>query len=87
MVVLVPSHAELDPSLYRRDQSDQDGTFTLHGVIPGSYTILAIENGWDLDWSQPAALAIYLKRGRVINVGSEKGRAVDIPGPIEVQSR
>jgi hypothetical protein len=87
MVVLVPNDPELDLSLFRRDQSDLDGTFTLHGVIPGSYTVLAIENGWDLDWSQPAALAIYLKRGRVINVGSEKGRPVDIPEPIEVQSR
>jgi hypothetical protein len=87
MVVLVPSHPELDPSLYRRDQSDLDGTFTLHGVIPGSYTILAIENGWDLDWSQPAALAVYLKHGRAINVGSEKGGPVDLAEPIEVQSR
>jgi hypothetical protein len=85
MVVLAPNHPELDPSLFRRDQSDQDGTFTLHGVVPGSYTILAIENGWDLDWSQPAALAAYLKHGRTINVGPEKGRPLDIPEPIEVQ--
>jgi hypothetical protein len=87
MVVLVPSDPELDLSLFRRDQSDQDGTFTLHGVIAGSYTVVAIENGWDLDWSQPAALAVYLKHGRAINVGSEKGGPVDLAEPIEVQSR
>jgi hypothetical protein len=85
MVVLVPNDPELDLSLFRRDQSDLDGTFTLHGVIPGPYTVLAIENGWDLDWSQPAALAVYLKHSRTINVSTEKGRPVDIPEPIEVQ--
>jgi hypothetical protein len=36
--------------LFRRDQSDLDGTFSLHGVIPGTYTVVAIDNGWDLDW-------------------------------------
>ena len=44
MVVLVPKNPEADRELFRRDQSDLDGTFLLRNVIPGSYTLLAIQN-------------------------------------------
>src|SRR3981081_3573753 len=87
MVVLVPKDPEVDHDLFRRDQSDLDGTFTLHGVIPGSYSILAIENGWDLDWSKPGVIAAYRKQGRTIQVGDRIGRAMNVAEPIEVQSK
>ena len=57
MVVLVPRDPEINRDLFRRDQSDLDGTFTLQNVVPGTYTVLAIDNGWDLDWSQPGVIA------------------------------
>jgi hypothetical protein len=87
MVVLVPKNPELDRDLFRRDQSDLDGTFSLRGVIPGSYTVLAIENGWDLDWSQPGVIAAYVKHGRPIEVGNQGGRPIDLREAIEVQSK
>lgn len=87
MVVLAPKNLEVDRDLFRRDQSDLDGTFLLRGVVPGSYTLLAIENGWDLDWSQPGVLAAYLKHGRNTEVSAGDGRVMDIAGPIEVQSK
>jgi hypothetical protein len=87
MVVLVPKNPETNRDLFRRDQSDLDGTFTLRGVVPGAYTLLAIENGWDLDWSQPGVIGAYLKRGRKIQVGDQAGRSVSVPEPIEVQSK
>jgi carboxypeptidase family protein len=87
MVVLVPKNPELNRDLFRRDQSDLDGTFSLQGVIPGSYTVLAIENGWDLDWSQPGVIAAYLKHGRTIEVGNQAGRAIDLREAIDVQSK
>lgn len=68
MVVLVPKNADGNYDLFRRDQSDLDGTFALHSVIPGSYTLVAIEDGWDLDWSEPQVIAAYAKRGRAIQV-------------------
>lgn len=91
MVVVVPKDAAKDPEanrdLYRRDQSDLDGTFSLQNVVPGSYILLAIENGWDLDWSQPSAIAPYLAQGRTIEVGSQVGRTMKLADGVEVQSK
>lgn len=87
MVVLVPKTPEVDRDLFRRDQSDLDGSFLLHAVIPGDYTLLAIENGWDLDWSQPGVIAAYLKQGRKIAVSNQDGRPRNVPDAVEVQSK
>jgi hypothetical protein len=70
MVVLVPR----DPAdwlLFRRDQSDSDGTFTLPAVLPGTYIAIAIEDGWGLDWASPAVLQLYLKNGTPVEVTGE----------------
>src|ERR1700683_876995 len=87
MVVLVPKNPETDRQLFRRDQSDLDGTFSLRNVVPGSYTLLAIENGWDLEWSQPAVIAAYLSHGRTIEVGNPAGSTMKFSEAVEVQSK
>ena len=87
MVVLVPKNPEGNRDLFRRDQSDLDGTFRLQNVIPGSYTVLAIENGWDLDWSQPGVITAYAARGRAIQVAAQFGQDMTVPDPVEVQSK
>jgi hypothetical protein len=86
MVVLVPKNPEPNHDLFRRDQSDLDGTFTFRSVIPGAYTAIAIENGWDLDWSKPAVLLRYVARGQNILVGGSRS-AIQLQNPIEVQSK
>lgn len=68
MVVLVPRDPANNWSLFRRDQSDSDGTFELAAVVPGSYTLLAIENGWELEWANPAALAPFMPQGQAVQV-------------------
>jgi hypothetical protein len=87
MVVLVPKNPETNRDLFRRDQSDLDGTFALHGVVPGTYTVLAIDDGWDLEWSKPNVIAAYMKRGRTIDVGNQNGRIMNVTEPIEIQSK
>jgi Carboxypeptidase regulatory-like domain len=72
MVLLVPPHPSEDPTLFRRDQSDSDGTFTLRAILPGRYTVIAIERGWDLDWQNPAVLKPYLDSGVVLEVASHR---------------
>ena len=85
MVVLVPSGTDPEVDLFRRDQSDLDGTFNLQAVIPGSYTVTAIENGWDLDWSQPGTIAAYFKHGQTIDI--EPNRVIELKEPVELQSK
>jgi len=87
MVVLVPKNPETGHDLFRRDQSDLDGTFSLHNVVPGPYTLLAIENGWDLDWSQPGVIGAYLKHGRKIQVDNQAGRSMNVAEAVEVKSK
>jgi Carboxypeptidase regulatory-like domain len=87
MVVLVPSDPEVSDELFRRDQSDLDGSFSLPNVIPGQYTIVAIEDGWDLDWSKPGVIAHYLPKGHKVTVAAAAHTTVDLPVPLEVQSR
>lgn len=87
MIVLVPKNAEADRDRFRRDESDLDGSFSLNGVIPGSYTVIAIEDGWDLEWSSPAVLAQYLKRGQTIEVGDRSAPALRLADAVVVQAK
>ena len=87
MIVLVPKDPESRGDLFRRDQSDQDGSFNLQSVIPGTYSIVAIENGWDLDWSRPGVIGHYAQHGQTITVpGSSRG-SMHLPDAVEVQPR
>jgi len=78
MLLLVPEdYAHLD-SLYRRYQSDSDGTFEFEDVVPGRYTVIAIEDGWDLEWSRPEVIAKYLPGGKKIQVARQAIEGLDV---------
>ena len=85
MVALVPNDPVAHIELFRRDQSDFDGTFVLRGVIPGSYTIVAVEDAWGLEWLQPSVLARYVQHGQNLTVGELMRGTVTLPDPVEVQ--
>ena len=70
MIVLVPQDLQNDSTLIRRDQSDSDGTFSLQNVLPGRYTLVAIENGWNLEWLNLPALQPYLMNGEMVDVSA-----------------
>jgi len=87
MIVLVPKNPEANLDRFRRDQSDLDGSFVLKNVIPGSYTIVAIEDGWDLDWARAAALSPYLERGQTVEVGDRAVATVHLTDAVEIQNK
>jgi len=87
MIVLVPKNPAGYRDLFRRDQSDLDGTFVFHDVVPGSYTVVAIENGWDLDWSQPEVIASYAKHGVPLQIADQAGQNLTLPSAVEVQPK
>ena len=70
MVVLVPRDPTHNPSLFRRDQSDSDGTFTLPSIVPGKYTLVAIRDGWNLEWSNPAVFSQYIATGQEVEIAA-----------------
>jgi hypothetical protein len=87
MVALVPSNPETNVDLFRRDQSDFDGTFTLAGVVPGTYTIVAVEDAWGFEWLKTGVLARYAQRGQKVIIGRKMKGTVHLPDPVEVQGR
>jgi Carboxypeptidase regulatory-like domain len=85
MIVLVPDNPAQNRDWFRRDQSDLDGTFSLRGVVPGAYKIVAIEDGWDLDWSQPEVIAAYAKHAKTIEIGNQPH--MNLGDVVEVQKK
>jgi hypothetical protein len=87
MVELVPKDLSAMDGLVRRDQSDSDGSFSLRDVVPGQYTVLAIQDGWDLDWADAHTIARYLPGGVAVTVSDKAGKVVSLPAAVPVQSR
>jgi Carboxypeptidase regulatory-like domain len=83
MVVLVPRDEQSRPEFYRRDQSDLDGSFVVREVFPGTYTLVAIDNGWDLAWREPGALTKYLAQGQVLTIGESMQGMVRLPQDLQ----
>ena len=70
MIVLAPRDLKSNPALFRRDQADSDGTFALNSVVPGRYTLMAIEDGWDLEWAEPDVLQNYIAGGESLQIAA-----------------
>ena len=87
MVVLIPKESSTREELFRRDQSDSDGSFSLRKVIPGEYTLVVIEDAWGFDWSKPGQLARYVQHGRPVTIAEGVQTTIQLPEPIEVQPR
>ena len=83
LVLLAPENASENEILFRRDQSDSDGSFTLYSIVPGRYRLMAIDQGWDLDWNDENVLRAFASKSIPIQVhGGEKFKQL-----VEVQGR
>lgn len=84
MVLLIPASLGQTGSIpvIRRDQSDSDGSFLLPHVNPGPYILVAIENGWSVNWRDAATLERYLLNG----VPLSPGRGAIVRQSIDVQA-
>ena len=78
MVLLIPeSGVNLDDDS-RMDQSDSDGSFRLDGIIPGKYRLLAIQDGWSLDWRDPRILKPYLEKAQLLQISVGESRKITV---------
>lgn len=69
MLVLVPDDAGNNLPLLRVGQSNTDGSFAFSSVVPGKYMLLALQDGWQLEWDRPEVLKAIEGRGQVVEVG------------------
>ncbi len=83
MVILMPKDPAANEDLIRRDQSDLDGTFTLRGVVPGDYTVVAVQDAWGMDWKRAGTLERYAEKGKIVTAVSGTVRI----GTVEVQPK
>jgi hypothetical protein len=82
-VVDVPdSDHRLRPDLYQQDTTDERGHFSLRGLNPGSYTVLAFEELEDSP-RDPAFLASYGTNGEKVSVdeGADKRIVLKVISP------
>jgi hypothetical protein len=82
MIVLVPSAPGAYPALVRRDQSDSDGSFSLNDVPAGQYTVVAIQDGWKLDWQHREVIQPYLRSGVPVTVAPQAPPVVTLNQPV-----
>jgi uncharacterized GH25 family protein len=70
MVLLVPAGLDDPASLTAvvRDQTNTDGSFDLLNVIPGQYILIAIDHGWNVNWTDPSTLRGYLMQGIPLDI-------------------
>jgi hypothetical protein len=87
LVLLVPRDPVAFPDLVRRDQSNSDGSFSMRDAVPGQYTVVAIEDGWALDWTRPEVIGRYLPGGIAVTVTDTLDKVVRLSGPVPVQGR
>jgi len=87
MVVLIPKDPEAHREYFRRDQSDFDGTFSVAYVVPGTYTIVAVEDAWGFEWLKPGVLSRYAQHGQELTIGPLMRGTVHLPDPVEVQPK
>lgn len=87
LVVLVPAGADSGEDLYRADQSDLDGGFRFSNVVPGNYLLVALDNAWELNWRESAALMPYLPHALPVTVASSGPRVLSLPDSAVVQQK
>ncbi len=79
MILLIPEDSRLAPTFLPRDQSDTDGSFAIGRVLPGKYRALAIDDGTDLEYTNPEAIKPYLEAAQSILVPPNGKVSIKVP--------
>ncbi len=84
LVMLVPITIDQPGSIteLRRDQTNTDGSFDIASIIPGQYILVAIDQGWDINWSDPPTLNHYLANGVPLDLRSPTSVKQNIEGEL-----
>jgi Carboxypeptidase regulatory-like domain len=85
-ILLVPADPGAGHEDWSANQCDSDGSFDFPQTVPGNYTLVAIEEGWTLDWANREAIAPYLARGLKITV-PPNSPDIHLKDPVQVQQK
>jgi hypothetical protein len=85
-IVLVPANPKAGRRSWQPNQSDSDGSFNFLRVFPGEYTVVAIQDGWTLDWARREVISPYLAKGVRVHVPAN-AKEIDLSGPVEAQPK
>jgi 5-hydroxyisourate hydrolase-like protein (transthyretin family) len=86
-VVLVPAGGDTGEELFRRDQSDLDGSFAFSNVSPGNYIVFAADDVAALHWTDSGTLMPYLLHGVPISVPPSGTTVLHLSEPVVAQKR
>ena len=80
-MVLIPdtSDAEKRESRTQREVVDQNGSFTIHAIPPGSYSLYAAEDIPDDAWSDPDFLQEVAAKGVKLQLGDAETKSIEVP--------
>ena len=80
VVMLVPATLGETGALQivRRDQSNSDGSFNIAQIVPGQYILIAVENGWEINWADAGTLRRYLTGGIPVDLAAGSDAKQDI---------
>jgi hypothetical protein len=78
-IVLVPEETlRMEHSRFRQTNADQNGHFSIRGIPPGDYKLLA----WDVvelgAWEDPEFLKTYEEKGRAVKIDAGSNQTVDV---------
>ena len=77
-IVAIPDAARRKRrDLYKEDSTDQRGHFTIHGLNPGHYTVLAFED-LEEDYHEPDFLKSYEGRGQSVEIKEGEQKTVQL---------
>lgn len=86
-LLIFPTSEAHEIRTFFRNQSDLDGSFDFKGLAPGAYTILSIDNGWNVEWSRDVVLSRYLPAAVTFQIPDGAPETVTIPTPVPVQPK
>lgn len=76
IVELLPEGAERGLFQIRSYQSD--GSFVFQNVVPGRYTLIALDGVWNSDWSEAEFLDKFAAGGQAISIESGAEMKTDV---------
>jgi len=87
LVLLAPARDTGNPMDVRAYETDADGSFDFIAIRPGSYVLIAVEGGMELEYANPAILAPLRAHGLTIELARDETlhESLEIPSPAQTR--